>query len=426
MIYGLNLVKGTIVSGSLVYGSIRPAVKPRFATIGIVLWTLTLLLNGCREKENLPSQKEVISFEIKTISGKASIDNVNGLINMVVPFGTLLRDLLPDIKISAGASIVPSAAVPQDFTKPVYYTVTGPDGSKRVYKVIIVSAAQAAPEIAVPAKDTIQAGDTLLVKGRNFGTFALAITTFLKDKVSGDETAVPFRLIDSTRVQVILPASLKPSDYYVLIYKEKLKGVSPRTINVRIHDPVITALRKSHLMQGDTVIVAGNYIFPDQYKYTISLLGEKKYTLTPILSQNGKLGAVVPTDVTPGVYNVSIVNTNEHFSSEIFNPPLVVYDGQLPFVREILEPKATYTAENNIRFKTTNFSKINARFYSINLSDARKQYVQNGIFSETKEILSTVLASDIVASEYRIRIYFLDATGNLIYELELDDTIKIN
>ena len=426
MTYRSTLTRESTISRSVVCSSILLFDKIQLSKLKIIPIALIILLNGCREKENLPSQKEVVSFVIKNVSGTVTIDHKSGDINMVVPYGTVRTNLVPEIKISDGASIVPRSFVAQDFTKPVYYTVTGPDGSKRIYKVTLDLASQPFHEILALSRDTIQAGDTLGVIGLNFGTFALAITTQLKEKISGEETSVPFKLLDSTRILMLLPPTLNASNYNVVIVKNKIRKISKITVNVRIHNPVITALRKSHLMQGDTLVIAGNFILPEQYNYRILLTGEKDFTVVPIVSQEGRLAAITATNIVPGAYNLALINTTERTTSMVFSQKIVIYDGQLPFVTGIVDPKKSYDKGTNVRFKTTNFSNINARFFSVQMISKNSQYVQNGIFSKTDQLLSINIPPDIPSQQYQIKVNFLNDSGDSVYEVELNDQIIIN
>mgnify|MGYP001095605716 CR=1 FL=1 len=64
------------------------------------------------------------------------IDQENGTITLDVPYGTNLKNIQPLIITSRGAQVLPLSGVAQDFSRPLTYTVTGEDGSVRVYTVI--------------------------------------------------------------------------------------------------------------------------------------------------------------------------------------------------------------------------------------------------------------------------------------------------
>ena len=65
------------------------------------------------------------------------IDETNFVVTLSVPFGTDLTKLTPKIVVSPGATVAPASDFPEDFTKPVNYTVTGQNGTMQTYKVIV-------------------------------------------------------------------------------------------------------------------------------------------------------------------------------------------------------------------------------------------------------------------------------------------------
>jgi len=66
-----------------------------------------------------------------------SVNNGTGAIQLLVPDGTPLTSLIPDIEVSADASVSPNDGVAQNFTGPVVYTVTAQDGTTRNYSVTV-------------------------------------------------------------------------------------------------------------------------------------------------------------------------------------------------------------------------------------------------------------------------------------------------
>lgn len=425
MIHGFTMHHGTKLSGAFVRRHSRLLMtKKRHMTFLLLL--AALFLNGCRNEEKLSLPPEMLSFGIKNISAKASIDHQAGIVEMTVPFGTVVSSVVPEITINVGANIVPAASVPQDFRKSVYYTITAGDGSKKVYKVTLTTSEQPFPEILSVSSDTIKAGDTLQLRGRNFGISASALTAFLKERESGSEVAIPFLLIDSTRISLLLPTTTKSTDFYVIINKNKLKAVSQKTVHVRIHDPVISAIRKRHILQGDTLLVAGNFVFPSAFNYALVLTGGSRHVLAPLISSEGKLGALLTDDVIPGAYSVSIANVTEKSNSAIFKEKITVYDKRLPFIKSIVSSGLTYSAGQVVRFGTINFGTLDARFYSIQLTGNGATYSQNGIYSKQDQMLSVTIPQGVESGRYEITISLLNDSGTPIYEFGVDDLVTIN
>jgi hypothetical protein len=392
------------------------------------IWQVFLLsgvLTSCHDKDHLPSAQDLISFELKNIAGVVSIDQSGNIITVNVPYRTLLQNVTPIIEVSKGATIVPASGIPQDFTKPVYYTVKGNDGERKVYKVTCRYLAQTLPEIITASADTVRAGDTLLVTGQNFGNFALAIAAYVKEKNAGSETPVPFRLVDSLHIQLFLPPSLPTSDYHLVIGKDNLRTTSKKSINIRIHRPEITAIRRTHIRQSDTLWVAGNFIKPGTYTYNLRLNNKISRQLSPAVSSDGKLGAVPGNTVPPGVYEILVLNSSERSISTSFSQPVRIYDDTLPFVNGVMEPKASYAEGETVRLATYNFSTFAARFYSIQLIGTSTQHTQNAIFNPQNNSLDLTIPTGIANGAYRISIDLLDNAGQPIYEIGMDDLILV-
>ena len=110
-------------------------------TIGAVALALVLGMAACDiEKEpflqGAESEKAILSFYVDTIEGIIR-ENPN-TVTLNFAEGTDVTHLTPTITISTYATIEPASGVAQDFTNPVYYTVTAMDGSTAQYEVTAV------------------------------------------------------------------------------------------------------------------------------------------------------------------------------------------------------------------------------------------------------------------------------------------------
>ncbi|MFC4463483.1 family 43 glycosylhydrolase [Streptomyces xiangluensis] len=65
----------------------------------------------------------------------AIVDDATSKITLPLTEGTDLTTLAPQFTIAQGASISPASGTPRDFSAPVTYEVTGPDGEKRTWTV---------------------------------------------------------------------------------------------------------------------------------------------------------------------------------------------------------------------------------------------------------------------------------------------------
>lgn len=92
------------------------------------------------EEEAKSSEKQIISFRFPNIDNNGitveiagEIDHEGKTIAARFPSGTDITEMTPEVEISEKAVYEPTG--PQDFTKPINYTVTAEDGTSRTYLV---------------------------------------------------------------------------------------------------------------------------------------------------------------------------------------------------------------------------------------------------------------------------------------------------
>lgn len=106
--------------------------------IGAALLAVMFCLNACDvEKEpyiqGAENEKCLLNFVVDDVIG--TIDEDTKTVVLDFPAGTDVSHLTPTITISTYATIEPESGVAQDFTTPVYYTVTAMDGTTAQYMV---------------------------------------------------------------------------------------------------------------------------------------------------------------------------------------------------------------------------------------------------------------------------------------------------
>lgn len=97
-----------------------------------------LFMNACDvEKEpyiqGAEDEKFILLFRVDSVYG--IIDEDESLVRLDFPAGTDVTHLTPTITVSTYATIEPESGVAQDFTNPVYYTVTALNGTMSQYMV---------------------------------------------------------------------------------------------------------------------------------------------------------------------------------------------------------------------------------------------------------------------------------------------------
>ena len=96
------------------------------------------------------------SFKIDTVTGV--VNDITHIISVVLPPGTNISNVAPSISLSTGLTISPAIGTPQDFTKPVKYTVTSSIAS--VTYTVNATVQTAIPYIAYLGTAATRAGIT--------------------------------------------------------------------------------------------------------------------------------------------------------------------------------------------------------------------------------------------------------------------------
>lgn len=89
----------------------------------------------CKWETKSTTVSGITSFNINGVLG--SINQTNGTISVVMPYGTDVSKLVPVISGNNITDMTPGSGVMQDFSKPVTYTVTLADGTTKTYTVTV-------------------------------------------------------------------------------------------------------------------------------------------------------------------------------------------------------------------------------------------------------------------------------------------------
>ncbi|WP_298319555.1 hypothetical protein [uncultured Aquimarina sp.] len=102
----------------------------------------------------LKSEKEILEFTFLTQENgeletdvSANINQEDKVVSVVLPYGTPIRALKPNIKISESASIVQDVDVSFDFSTPIIYSIMAEDGTVSNYTVRVRVVASTEREI---------------------------------------------------------------------------------------------------------------------------------------------------------------------------------------------------------------------------------------------------------------------------------------
>ena len=152
------------------------AMKKLFIWLAVVL---LLVITGCKS-----SQKAITSFNFENPAAVGVITESTHTIAVTVPYGTDVTALIPTITIT-GESVSPASGAAQDFTKPVFYTVTSGTGSTQDYTITVTVASISAKSITSFSLDGVagtidETGKTIAVtmpSGTNVTSLVATFTT---------------------------------------------------------------------------------------------------------------------------------------------------------------------------------------------------------------------------------------------------------
>jgi hypothetical protein len=382
-------------------------------------YLITLILFSCFQETDLNTVPSITSFTLQEFQGRI-VEIKDNQITVTLPYGALTKSLNTKIETQNTVEIIPRSGIPQDFSKPLYYTLVGENGTKIIYKVKVNLEPQPIPIISHIEKDTTEAGLKNLIHGKNFGNFAYGVYPKLMNS-QGELTELPFKLLDSTKIEILVPISTKVGNYNIKVRVNTLEAVSTRTLYIAYPSPQIGSLSHKNILSNDTLWIYGKYFDPS---YTYSALFKKMNTTfeKPIISFKNNQLAVIPNDLI-GLFEVSISNVSERKISKLPSFIINVFDQNKPFVSKIISPKAVYRNGDILLFDTHNFDKAPARFYQVILKNSQKKYTQNGLFSNGK--LSITLPENIEKGTYGISFILIDPQIAYTYSFETDLVIKL-
>lgn len=382
-------------------------------------YLITLPLFSCSQETDLIIVPSISSFTLQEFQGRI-VEIKGNQITVTLPYGALTKSLNTKIETQNTVEIIPRSGIPQDFSKPVYYTLVGENGTKIIYKIKVILEPQPIPIISHIEKDTTEAGLKNIIHGKNFGNFAYGVYPKLMNS-QGELTELPFKLLDSTKIEIFVPISTKVGNYNIKVRVNTLEAVSTRTLYIAYPSPQIASLSHKNILSNDTLWVTGKYFDPN---YTFSAVFKKMNTPfeKPIVSlKNNNLG-IVPKDLV-GLYEVYISNTSERKLSKLTSFKVNIFDQNKPFIPKIVSPKDLYKKGDVIIFETKNFENTLARFYQVVLKNSQKTYTQNGLFSNGK--LSINLPENIEKGNYGISFILFDPQIAFTYSFETDLVIKL-
>lgn len=116
------------------------------------------------------------SVAVGTSTVIGTITETPPTISLGLPAGTDVKSLVPTIAVSAGATISPASGIPQDFTRPITYTVTAEDASSTQSYLVIATVATPPPLAITSYTFNGTAGDITVDFATSTPEVAIALT----------------------------------------------------------------------------------------------------------------------------------------------------------------------------------------------------------------------------------------------------------
>ncbi|WP_128545350.1 hypothetical protein [Larkinella soli] len=377
--------------------------------------------SACREEPPALGTGRILEFRLDSIPAlNTTLDSARFEIRLTVPARTVLKEVRPLIRVSEGAGIVPASRAVRNFSRPVLYTVTGPDGNRVIYRVIVIPEDPPEPENLTIEQDTVEAGFPVRMRGRHFGDFPLNIRADLNNPAD-ESTPVPVQWVDSTRLDLKIPVSVPPGRYRVRISVGRQSAFCPDYLQVTVPAPRLVRLFHQNLLPGDSLSVEA--VLGDRTNPRFSLVLEgngKKWNVTAASLRAGGLVGKLPDALLPGVYSVAVRNESGRKESRETGFRLRIYDRALPFIDRSIRAEGFFREGRRLIFPMVRFKSFPARFFQVHLIGAKRSYVLNGIYLADRNELTAQLPAELATGLYEVALVLAPDQNQPAYRIDLD------
>lgn len=372
-------------------------------------------LYSCKSAEN--NVWEIPTINSISLAGmsilQTEISDIDRRVTIWVPYQTNVTSIVPTIVTKNAISIIPSSNVAQNFSSPVYYTLVSESGQKVIYEIQVKAQEQPMPLINRVIGDTLEAGMSFQILGRNFGLNPTEVQASVNS--AGNTTHLKTELLDSLHIRVFSQDNLLPGSYTLALkVKNKITEYN-KSIIVQYPTPLVDSLDYWNVIQEENIQIFGKYLSKN-YDYNIVLIDKEGYsTILPMFFNDSMLMCKIPVSVKEGVYSVKIINTSLKKESKIVAKSITVYRKDMPYL--IYSEKITelrLKPSSNVVFTTANFEKTPARFYQIQLESNNGSFMQNALYSAANNRLT--FTTPQTKGRYSINLVLSNET-NILYQI---------
>ena len=381
----------------------------------LYLFAIIGFLYSCKSTEN--NVWEIPAINSISLAGtsilQTEISDIDRRVIIWVPYQTNLTSIVPTIVTKNTITIIPSSNVVQNFSTPVYYTLVSESGQKVIYEIQVKTQEQPIPLINRVIGDTLEAGMSFQILGRNFGLNPTEVQASISS--AGNTTNLKTELLDSLHIQVYSQDNLLPGSYTLTLKVKNKSTEYTKPLTVQYPTPLVDSLDYWNIIQEESIQVFGKYLSKN-YDYNMVLTDKEGHTfMIPMLFNNGVLVCKIPVSVKEGTYRVKIINTSLKKESKIVAKSITVYRKDMPFLidsKKITESRLK--PGSTVEFTTENFEKIPARFYQVQLDGNNDSFVQNALYSSSNNRLT--FSAPQAKGRYSISLVLSNET-NILYQI---------
>ncbi|MDI9873211.1 IPT/TIG domain-containing protein [Flectobacillus rivi] len=359
--------------------------------IKLHLFVIVFFLHSCKSVEDkidiLPTISSVSLG--RTLILKTEILEAERKVLLWVPYQTDLSSIVPTILTKNASTVIPSSTQAQNFSVPVYYTLVSKSGQKIIYEVSINTMEQPTPVITGVSKDTLEAGKSFMIIGRDFGLNPVEVQASIVN--SSKEILLKTELIDSSHVYASSLDDVMPGNYTLLLKVRNKSSNYSKSIVIEYPSPHIDSIDYWNVIQEESIRIYGKY-FSKNYTYNVILVGKdgKEYSHSlPANSDGQTIECRIPNSIKEGEYRVKITNMTLTKESNLTDHSLVVYRNDMPYLVDTEKYSGTKVKQGNtLVFTALNFEKVQSRFYQVQLQNETETIVQNALYNAVNKRLS--------------------------------------
>ncbi|SME93136.1 Beta-xylosidase [Cellulosimicrobium cellulans J34] len=221
----------------------------------------------------------VTGAELDALKVPAIVDGASSTVTLAVEPGTDVTALAPVLAVSPRATVTPDNGSVQDFTQPVEYTVTGPDGSSRTWTVQARQMGSPALPGTYADPNIAQFGDTFYLYATTDGTPGWGGKDFYvwtsTDLVTWERSEQPFLTLDGANGNVPwatgnawAPTIIERDGKYWFYFSGHNPTYNRKTIGVAVADSPegpFTAQPTAMITNGEA-ITSGQAIDPAAFR----------------------------------------------------------------------------------------------------------------------------------------------------------------